>query len=185
MPMGIVSDSQFDSELQDSSRERPTVMPTIIDMPKKGRKPGDVNVPENLRNIIGETAVTDGRDSAIKLAESFGISPSSVSAYTNGSRSTATYDEQPDKKNIKQAREKVSVRAIHKLNLALNAMTRDKLTTTKARDLAAIAKDMSVVSKNMTGEGDTEGRQTPQIIFYAPQFRDERSYETTVVKDDY
>jgi hypothetical protein len=37
----------------------------------------------------------------------------------------------------------------------------------------------------MTGEGDIEGRQTPQILFYAPQFRQESHYETIVVKDDF
>jgi predicted transcriptional regulator len=183
MPMGIVSDAEFDNELQDSSREKASV--TILPLPTKGRKEGDVNVPDSLRKIIGETAITDGRESATELAKSFGISPSSVSAYTNGSRSTATYDEKPDVKNIKNAREKVAVRAIHKLNLALSSLTKDKMQMTKARDLAAIAKDMSVVSKNMTGEGDVEGRQTPQILFYAPQFRQESHYETIVVKDDF
>jgi hypothetical protein len=190
MPMGIVSDSDFDLEKSRLKREEsksvPTPIPsaTIIDM-NKGRGNGNLNVPDTLRKVIGETAVVDGRQEAVELARQFGISPSSASAYGVGANSTATYDERPNLSVVNEARIKVQRRARNKLMQALSNITADKLKDTKARDLAGIAKDMSVVIKNFepeTPEGD-KGDKGPQFVFFAPQFKDERSFDTIYVKE--
>src|SRR5690242_4858309 len=101
MGMGLVDDSEFESQLsnvtQSRSIQKPSIPSTpnpnnespvegevvIEDIPSKGRKEGDNNVPESLRNLIGITAQTEGRKEAIALAKMFGVSPSSTSAYSN------------------------------------------------------------------------------------------------------
>src|SRR5215510_5460530 len=109
MPMGIVSDDDFDREINHLNRKPvvtpPPVIPEVVDMPRPGRSNGDVNVPDSLRKIIGETSELEGRDAALELASKFGISPSSVSAYANGSTSTASMDKQPNLEHINSAKD--------------------------------------------------------------------------------
>jgi transcriptional regulator with XRE-family HTH domain len=189
MPIGIVSDEDFSRSLSDLCS--PTnVVPsvTIQPLPTKGRNEGDVNIPDPLRKIIGETAVIDGRQSALGLAKEFGISPSSVSAYTKGSTSTASYNS-PSKEiiqHINRARGRAIKKSSRVLNAALESITQDKLDYTDARDLSGIAKDMSVIIKNLEPQaapGSDESKPAPQFVIYAPTFRDERSFESITVKE--
>jgi predicted transcriptional regulator len=96
MGMGIVSDKDFDKELTNVDIKPVSDNKAHIHiLDKPGRKPNDVNVPDTLRKTIASTAIEHGREAAIDLASQFGISPSSVSAYTQGARSTSTYNERP------------------------------------------------------------------------------------------
>jgi len=73
MPIGIVSDTDFQSELDRLSGSIKSVsVPvsgTIEQLPTKGRNTGDNNVPESLRKIIGEDAAINGRQSALQIAK--------------------------------------------------------------------------------------------------------------------
>jgi hypothetical protein len=159
----------------------------IIDIPKRGRKEGDVNVPDSLRKLIAETALMDGRDAALSLARDFGLSASSVAAYTNGATSTTSYDTPKSSiiEHINKSKERAIKRASKTLNGALGAITQEKLDNTDAKDLAGIARDMSVLVKNLepSKEGPGDGSTAPRFIVYAPQFRDERSFDTIVVQE--
>jgi predicted transcriptional regulator len=188
MPIGIVSDEDFQREIEShlpSTNRVPSV--TIVENPSRGRDEGDVNVPDSLRQIIGETSVIDGRQSALALADMFGISPSSVSAYANGATSTKTYD--APKKSILSHINKSRVRSIKKasvvLKQALGAITQEKLDYTEAKDLSGIAKDMSVIIKNLEPPPTqaTDETKTPQFVIYAPSFKDERSFEVITVNE--
>jgi hypothetical protein len=190
MPMGIVSDKDFIAELEKNSSQKKSVptVPTgqIVNIPTPGRKEGDVNVPNSLRNVIGQTSVENGRSEALELARQFGISPSSVSAYTNGATSTASYDEQPNAQVVNSANSRVSKRARAKLMLALSNLTHDKIASAKARDVAGIAKDMSQIMKNMEENRLPEGTETkkgPTFVFYSPQFFNEEKFETVLAKE--
>jgi len=190
MGMGIVSDKDFDSALVDCVNPKPKSVPVaqIVDITRPGRKEGDVNVPDSLRQIIGDTSVTDGRQEAVSLAKNFGISPSAASAYAHGATSTASYDEQPNKSTITGAKERIAKKARAKLMLALTNLTPDKLASAKARDIAGIARDMSQVMKNVEPDspGINGGVNTgggPAFVFYAPQTRDEKSYDIVQAKD--
>lgn len=175
MPMGIVSNDEF--ELEVSKVE-------IKFLPSKGRDKGDNNVPDSLRKIIGETSKIDGRGSALDLASRFNISPSSVSAYSNGSTSTATYDERPNANHINNAKERISKRARIKLMSALNHITNDKLENSKAHELSGVAKDMSAIVKNMEPDNPMVNNPGgPTFVFYSPQFRDERNFDIIHVKE--
>lgn len=195
MPMGIVSDSEFDCEkdkLSPSREESKSTVPSItgpvisgqvVDV-TRGRPVGSVEVPNTLRKVIGETAVSDGRDQAVELARQFGISPSSASAYGVGATSTSSYDETPNGSHIIKTKEKISKRARGRLMAALRHITDDKLDSSKARDLAGIAKDMSAVVKNMEPDGPKVPTSNgPTFVFYSPQFRKEDSYEVVNAKE--
>lgn len=190
MPMGIVSEKDFDSELSkvDSNQKpreesKPSITGQVIDV-TRGRPVGSVEVPNSLRKTIGDTAVSHGREQAVELARQFGISPSSASAYGVGATSTASYDEQPNGSHILKQKEHISKRARNKLMAALRHITDEKLGDSKARDLAGIAKDMSAVVKNMEPEGPkVPNNSGPTFVFYSPQFRKEESYEIVNAKE--
>lgn len=189
MAMGVVSADDFDKEVNNTSPrvKQPETKPvaTVVDIPRPGRKDGDVNVPNALREVIGESSFSDGRQVATELASRFGISPSSVSAYAKGATSTASYDETPNTSVIAKSRVRVQKRAMGRLMQALHSMTPEKLAETKARDLAGIAKDMSAIVKTMEPEveGPDKTKDLPQFLVYAPQFRDERSFEVIYAKE--
>jgi len=192
MGMGIVSDSDFNSEaikIVDELKNKTPAKPDsgvtgVISDTTKGRG-NNPQVPNSLRNIIGETAITDGRQQALELAASFGISGSSVSAYTNGSTSTSSYDDRPNQPVIGQAKLRIANRARHKLMSALKHITDDKLSVASARDLSGVAKDMSAVVKHME-EVVTDGAKVnsgPTFVFYSPQTRKEEVYEVVHAKE--
>jgi len=193
MPMGIVSDTEFDSELDNLTPCPPKplgkgigIVPTAIiqDSEIKGRGEGNVEVPEGLRKLIGQESITNGRESALELADKFGVSPSSVSAYTQGAHSTASYDNRPDLTTINGAKERIAKRARHKLHLAFNSLTKEKIEAAKAKDIAGVAKDMSAIIRNM--EPDTpklNGSNGPTFIFYSPQMRSEKVFDVVRVKE--
>ena len=183
MSMGIVDNEDFEKELGRLS-EKPIKNPAqIIDI-NRGRGNGNNEVPESLRKVIGEESIESGRASALGLARAFGISDSSVSAYSNGSTSTSSYNN-PDKSlknHVQNAKRRIARSAREKLTLALSHITTEKLVDVKARELAGIAKDMSAVVRNMEPETIQEGANSgPKFIIYAPQFRSESSFDVVNV----
>ena len=185
--IGVVADSDFELELNKLTNHsvKPQIRGSVTNIIRPGRSTGDVNVPDSLRKIIGETNELDSRTEAIQLGRAFGISPSSVSAYANGATSTDSYNEpKPELKNhINEAKERIGKKARARLREALEHLTADKLSEAKAVELASVAKSMSSISKEMEPESDHNKLDTPQYIIYAPQFRDERSFEVIQVSE--
>lgn len=216
--LGVVDDEQFAREIANSSSskntkkesvvdvieglptinkgvstgrpegDKPLIEGIIVDKPLRGRGVGNVETPKEIRKLIADDNLTNGRASAVELASDFGISPSSVSAYSKGATSTASYNK-PDAilSNYLDARKRrLSKKSLKVLQSALDVLTPEKLDGIKARDASAIAKDMSVIAKNMESQQTgTEGNNKPQFVIYAPQMRDERSYDTIVVNDNF
>ena len=193
MPLGIVSDSDFENELQKSNSNSKNLNDNgsgngkVEQLPARGRGPGNIEVPQSIKQLIGVSSIEDGRAESLQLAERFSISSSSVSAYTNGANSTATYDKpNPELKKVNDGiREKITSKARSRLLKAINHITDDNLKGSKPRDLAAIAKDMSAVVKNL--EPDTNSNSTnlnnPTFVVYAPQIRREEVYETIQLQE--
>ena len=183
MGMGIVTDQDFEKELNNC-----VVKSEIRRKENPGRKEGDNNVPDSLRKIIGETGATEGRQEALSIARSFGISDSSVSAYTHGATSTVSYDKK-DKglvEYIRNRKEKLTKKAMHKLTGALDSITPDKLKDLGPRHAAGIARDMSAIVKNLEPSKDESimtNQQNNQFIFYRPQFMKESDFDTIEVSD--
>lgn len=186
--MGIVSDSDFDKELENVSPCPP--MPTskdigiITNLPSKGRGDNNIEVPESLRKLIGDESVVSGRASALELADRFGVSPSSVSAYSQGAHSTSTYDDRPDVGYINGAKLRIAKKARKRLMISLNALTEEKINSSKAKDIAGVAKDMSAIIKNMEPDvPKINGAGGPTFIFYSPQMRSEKVFDIVQVKE--
>lgn len=183
MPIGIVSQSEFEKELGDSQ----TPKGIIIETPRPGRKTGDFNVPEPLRKIIAENSIEEGSKATKEFAASFGISSSSVSAYKNGARSTASYDNPDDglRSIVKDTKIKISSRAKSRLLKAIHHITDEKLEGAKVRDLAGIAKDLASVVKVMEPETKQApiNNGGPTFVFYTPPQKKEEQYETLILKE--
>lgn len=181
MGLGIVNDSEFERELSRTVSIVPeqVVNGEIRDKTKLGRDSNEV--PNGLRELIGEESVINGRERAIELADQFGISKSSVSAYANGSTSTNSYNKQPNLNKLNLARLRVSNRARRTLLSALDHITEDKLSAADAPELATVAKSMSGIVKDMEPESphnDPSGQgNSPTYIFYSPQVKREEHYD--------
>lgn len=179
----IDSNNVIDSDINEQA-------PEVIQVSAKARGRGESNtqVPSGIRKIIGETSVINGRSDAIELANMFGISKSSVSAYKEGAHSTSTINEpnKDTKAHIDASKLKVSIRARKKLNLALTHITEDKLLEAKVGEIASVAKSMAGIIKDMepSNEGSNNKSQMPFIV-YAPIVLKESNYEVVHAKDDY
>ena len=197
MAIGVVSDDEFDEEMNKSNSSNwskaiksvppsEIITPEIVEIKHKGRQENDVNVPDSLRQVIGETNELEGRKSAIALAKEFGISSSSVSAYANGATSTKTYDTAKSSiiDHINRSKERISKKARRNLNLALENITPEKIAAAKLRDISGIAKDMAGIVKDMEpNTNQTEAANKPQFVFYSPQFKKEEHFDVIVVKE--
>jgi hypothetical protein len=184
MAMGIVSDTDFDLEQENLAKPVSKSVP-IIQPINRGRGVGNVEVPDSLRRVIGETAVSDGRREALQLARGFGISDSSASAYGAGATSTASYQDTPNKPTIQSAKDRIAKSARARLRDALRALTPAKIDEAKAVEISTIAKNMAAVVKQMEPEkGNGEGgTQNNQFILYAPQFRKEEHFDVVYAKE--
>jgi len=184
MPIGIVTDDEFNAELEKLSGRNES---RRNESHPQGRTSEDPNTPESLRKIIGETSVIDGRKAALTLASQFGISPSSVSAYAKGATSTASYNSPVSSiiSHINKSRRRAIKKASTTLNSALSAITQDKLDYSDAKDLSGIAKDMSVIIKNLEPPAETTSSTAnpPQFVIYAPQFKQENNFDTICVDE--
>jgi len=191
MSLGLVSDDEFESELSVGTQKeshKSDKLAIVSQLTPPGRSVGDNNVPDSLRKIIGDTHLINGRDEAIKLADEFGISKSSVSAYAKGSTSTSSYNQPKSDilSYINKSRERAIKRASKTLNVALESITQDKLDYADARDLSGIAKDMSVIIKNLEPDSvtnDNSSVKSPQFVIFAPTFRKEESFDVINVID--
>lgn len=179
--LGIVSDSDFDFEIDRMNEKN---IPVSIENLNRGRGVGNNAIPDSLKKIISETAIEEGNDSAKEITRAFGISDSSLSAYKNGASSTTSYnDPKPElRKHNSEVKNRIVGKTHSRLLQAIKSITPEKLEAAKARDLAGIARDLSGVIKNLEPEEKEEKNDKPFVIF-APQFRDERSFQTITVKE--
>lgn len=183
MAIGICSDEDFEKELNDLTGSDKNQV-SVIDLPSRGRGQGNNEVPEGLRKIIGEESIESGRTSALDLARNFGISDSSVSAYSVGATSTNRYNKPEFKNHINKVKEKIGKKARGKLLAALEEITPEKLASAKLRDVSGVARDMSVIIQNMEpAEEKSSDQAGTQFIIYAPQFRQESSFDVIEVSE--
>lgn len=183
-PMGIVSDEDFNKEISNSHvtvDKSVTPKPTseVIDI-QKGRGEGKKETPDEIRRLVGISAV-NGEGTGAEIASAFNVSESSVSAYKVGSTSTASYH-QPQESlldSLNNHKAKISKKARARLMSALNSITPEKLEGVKARDLAAIAKDMSAIITDMEPQINPNVQQgnNVQFVFMAPRVRDLESFK--------
>lgn len=169
MPLGIISEEEFLNELAP-----PKELPKVVHI-ERGR--GSVKeVPQSIRAFIAGESLNGAR--AQELSEAFNISESSISAYKNGATSTASYNK-PDenlKANVDSIKEQISDRAQKKLRIALNALTKDKMQESSARELSGVAKDMAVIVEKMTPKTSNDDVQVV-LHLHGPKMKRVEDYE--------
>lgn len=210
MPLGIVQDVDYEKELgfptssqhvpekedapknddaskdsgdnQDTPVESAAITPEVI-----GRGKGNTEVPSSLRKLIGESAIEEGPAAATAIAQFLGISRSSVSAYSKGATSTATYNKPITElaDHLHNTRKRISKKAAGKLFKALNVIDEDKLEKLTALEASTVAKNMSAVIKQMEPETPNNGNtfNGPVITFYAPQIAREEHFDVISVSE--
>jgi len=196
MPLGILTDEQLNKELgitiskinqvdinriESELDKAPVRDPVkVIDI-KRGRG-NQLEIPHEIRALVAEEAIINGHTQ--EIADRFGLSKSSVDAYKNGATSTTTYNE-PDKSLSnanKQVRDVITDKARGRLMSALDAITDENIGNAKVKDIASIAKDMSVIVKNME-ENKPLNQTNTQVIIYKPRMRDEEEFEVITVNE--
>jgi len=191
MAMGIVSDSDFEKELEKLNSDS-IPSPSIQKLPKdtNGRGNGNFEVPEGLRKIIGEEANINGRASALQIASDFGISASSVSAYTRGATSTASIDNPHAEivNHINTAKLRVSKKARKRLMMALNEITQERIEGAKLHEISGVARDMAHIMKDMEPSAEKNGNMNmnnsgPTFVFYKPESKSEEDFQTIHVRE--
>lgn len=212
MPLGIISDKEFESELLDMNDSIDNVEPLneptaveselIIDSnniitsadivqskgyQNSGRRKNDVEVPESLRKIIGETAIMEGNKSALKLASSLGISSSSTNSYKNGKTSPNNNHKDNDLiEYLNERKNKVAKKAMNKLNMALSNLDEPKMQGLEARELSGVAKDMAIIVKQMEPTVKSDAVVNPvSFQFVSIVQNSENQYQRVVAKDNY
>lgn len=183
MPIGIVSDEDFNKELTRMRRPSDGPSDTIEqELNKLERGRGNViEIHPSARALIGESALLEHNGD---IAKTFGISRASVSAYKHGATSTASYNS-PDEKlkeHITAAKTKIVRKASVRLMEALNSL-KGKMNDVKPRDAAAIARDMSAVIKNMTEQEDNKNVQQVQFVVHTPPQKSESDYTAIQVNE--
>ena len=185
MPLGILTDDQLNKELNrsvsiDKVERIESHQPKIVDI-KRGRG-NQLEIPNEIRALVAEEVISGAP--AKQVSKIFGISESSISAYKHDATSTSSYDNpnQSLKKANDSIRTDISDRARGRLLCALDAITEENIGSAKVKDIASIAKDMSVIVKNM--EENTPLNQTNnQVIIYRPRMRDEEDFDVITVNE--
>lgn len=185
MPIGIVSDEELQQELENGPSDENSVgIPQVeIKEKERGRGNGNVAIPEALQRTIGQTAIEEGREEAIALADKLGISKSSVSAYTNGAASTSSYNEPHPAigPHISTVKNKIATRARSKLLKSLKAINKTKLEESSARELAGVAKDLSAIADKM--ESDKSDGPNVSFVLVTPRQKKMEQFEVIDVEE--
>jgi hypothetical protein len=183
MPLGIVTDDVFESEVK---KEKPPVGEIKI-LPPKGRGSDNPNTPDSIRRLIGDNTLSEGFADSHELAAAFGISHQTANAYSNGDTSLRTWGDKdnPLKGFLEGRRKKIARRASSAVLRAIEGITDDKLGEAKAVELAGIAKALSGVVKDMLpteNVGNTNVNTAVKLIVHVPQQTKETAFDTITVE---
>jgi hypothetical protein len=188
MPLGIVSNEDFEREIEKgSSRNNLEIISRIIEKKPLGRPLDKPPVPETAKKLIAEEVLL-GADRK-ELANTFNVGEQMPNVFVKGATSASSYNNknQAIVEHLNSVRGKIVKRASNKLLNALGHITEDKLTEQDARSLAGIAKDMSAIVKNMEPQSGSEGNNGGNrvaIIFHAPKEKPLESFDVINIKDN-
>lgn len=187
--LGIVSDEDFLAELEkmENGSISPTPTPEVRDIKIPGRREGDIETPDVIRKLIGDTHLTSGSSEARALAANLGLSKQSADAYANGATSTATYHKKdnPLGSFLQNRRKRIAAKASLLAVNSLDSITEDKLSEASAVELASIAKSAAAIVKDMLPEekGLNNGNSpTVQFLIHAPQITREEKFDVIDVR---
>ena len=142
--------------------------PTVIHKEKDKPRPRGTSVPIPIKIAAGAIAV---QSSVKAAAETFGIGESVVKEAKNSKNLEV-------REGVNDALERVRSLALDKLVSSMCLITDDKLNEASARELSAVAANMSRVVERT---GPRESGANVQLVIYAPQQRKEESYQVVDV----
>jgi hypothetical protein len=174
MPLGILSDEEFEKELNSykdndktkSINEHDKDCALIKDIPTQGRNEGDTNKPESLRQVIAQCKIEGSDDAEIK--EAFKTSTSAINAYTNGKNGTSDKVNERLAKFVTAARSTITKKASRKLISALDHITEDKISELKANEISVVAKNLSSIINENEHKNAQIGNLNAQFVIFAP-----------------
>lgn len=164
--------------------ERSTDLTQVEEKARPGRKQGDLEVPQQLREII---AIEAQALPAAEVARAFNVSESTVNDYKKGyTRSVGGRSENESIRSaINQTLEPVREKALDRLMSAMNLISDEVLSDEpkKALQLAQTAANLSrVMDKAMPKEAPEDtAKAGVQLIVFAPTLRQEEHYEVIEV----
>lgn len=146
----------------------------------RGSKP---ETPAIVRELIAAEA-TAGASSKV-LQGAFNVSGSSVSAYKNGAKSTASYhDKDPGLVDaIDKTNESIARIATGKIMRALGAITDSKVDELSPLKAADLAQKMSNVVKNMKPD-EVSKDSGVKIVVFQPRVKEEDEFEIVQVLEE-
>jgi len=150
----------------------------------------DVPRGDNYRKLGEETKLLIGTlakfDSRQNVAEAFGITPNTVSNISSGcvdsDREKGHFKDPEFIKKLSDIRESVAEKALGKVMDVLQLVTDEKLSKKDVTDVATIAKDLSVVVRNVSGDNGANRPNIAQVVLFAPNQRRESSYDTMTIE---
>lgn len=175
MPLGILSDEEFNKEVNNNNNNVVSKNVVIKEINKSGRNEGDVNKPESLRKVIAECKVNGAADSDIM--EVFKTSPSSINAYSNGKNGTNEERNEKLTSFVKMMRGKITKRASRKLIVALDSLTEDKIKESKGTEISVIAKNLSAIISENEHKQEQLGNLNAHFHIYSPPQKSLDKYE--------
>ena len=167
----IVSEEDFQKELESIEKKENSL---VVEQLERGRG-NTPEIPEPLREIIAEDKLLGG--TAKDISAAYGVSASSIAAYSHGNTSTSSYNKPVDK--LTQVRDRVSSRAANRLNQALKALANKNLELETAKDISTIAKDMATVFEKISPVvvKEKEDSRALHIHMYAPKMKQVNDYK--------
>ena len=187
MPLGVLSEEDFDKELN-SSKSSSVSNPVRddsnanIEQPANSGRGSVSNIPQSIRAFVAGESLNGAR--AQDISRDFKVSESSISAYKKGATSTATYRE-PNKDlapKVDAIRGKIVNTAQKRLRAALRALTPEKLMEADARGLSGIAKDMATIIDKVQPKVVDDTQRVHLHLIVPPQKHIE-TYEVIDVKE--
>jgi len=139
-------------------------------------------VPYEIKQVIAELGNEDGASQG-EIAKAFGISNSLVSQTVRGNNSIGhrhpELHEAVRKKIavVNSKRAEAEEAAIDTVLVSLGLLGSKVSEVSKAKDIAAIAKDMSIVADKIRARGQGEKDRQVHLHLYAPKMKKVEDYE--------
>lgn len=145
-----------------------------------GNRMGRGQVPDEIRKV--SALLTAQGETQTSVAEEFGISNKTVHNYANGRTNNLKSSMNEELKEVidgvKLKRVVVEDKAISALLESLNIMTPQLADVSKPATLSKIARDMAAVAKDISGRSDNENQKQVHLHIYRPQMKNISDYET-------
>lgn len=177
---GIITEEELQKRLENPdnlcNREEIIVQVEHKRLRDSGRREGDKNIPETVKELAGVLAHVD---TLKNVGESLGISTSQVHQFKNGRNSQHVPNEEL-KDKIDERLGTVKDLALDRLVNSLNVITPEKLEKIKVVNAASIAQRMASVVEKVSEKKNDVGNVIFQI--YAPRMREEKEFEVIEVE---